>query len=152
MLLEHKWLKTMRRATSGSTGPFTSRAAEPLPTPTFREAEADVRATILAFFETWAKPRAEVVEAALVHVAPDFTGIGTGPGDYYPDRVALGVLLGDEREGMTAPDTFEMPWLFARVLRPGLALAEGQIRSEIEAGGGNPRRRAPVLLRPRAAG
>jgi uncharacterized protein (TIGR02246 family) len=103
--------------------------------PTPHEFEADVRDAILAFFRTGALPGPDAVEASVAHLSDAFTGIGTGPGDYYPDRDAFGALLRREKEQGPYPGAFEAVSMHVRELRPGLALAEGQIRFEIEAGG-----------------
>ncbi len=103
--------------------------------PTPHEIEAEVRASIHAFLHTGALPGPEAVEASLAHLADDFTGMGTGPGDYYPDRASFGTLLRREKAQGPYPGAFEVVRMHVRELRPGLALAEGQIRFEIEAAG-----------------
>ncbi|HEX8386299.1 MAG TPA: ATP-binding protein [Rubricoccaceae bacterium] len=125
----------MRRPTSRPTGSRTSATVESPPVPTIRETEADVQASILAFFRTGAAPGPDAVDASLAHLDDAFTGIGTGPGDYYPDRDAFGALLRREKEQGPYPGAFEVVSMHVRELRPGLALAEGQIHFEIEAGG-----------------
>jgi signal transduction histidine kinase len=99
------------------------------------ETDADVRATILEFLRTGALPGEEAVEVSLAYFDDGFTGIGTGQGDYYPDRAAFGAVLRREKGQGPYPGAFEVLSMHVRELRPGLALAEGQIRFEIEAGG-----------------
>jgi signal transduction histidine kinase len=103
--------------------------------PTPQETEAEVRAALEAFFHAGSGPGAAAVEASLVSLADDFTGFGTGPSDYYPDRAAFGAHVRRERERAPATSTFEVPWMHAHALRPGLALAAGQVRFEIAMGG-----------------
>src|SRR5690606_26385510 len=104
-------------------------------TPSSHDLEAEVRAALVAFLRTGALPGAEAVEASLAYLGDDFTGMGTGPGDYYPDRAAFGVLLRREKAQGPYPGAFDVVRMHVRALHPGLALAEGQIRFEIEAAG-----------------
>src|SRR5690606_28352545 len=96
--------------------------------------EAEVLDAIHAFLRAGSLPDASSVEAALACLTDDFTGLGTGPDDYYPDRAAFGTVMRREKELGPRPGTFEVPWMHVRELRPGLALAEGQIRFEIGVG------------------
>ncbi|GAB5535485.1 MAG: hypothetical protein Rubg2KO_17340 [Rubricoccaceae bacterium] len=98
--------------------------------------EEEVISTVYAFLETWADPDPGAIESTLGYVAEDFTGLGTGPGDYYPDRAAMVELLRRERAQMPdVPVEFETSWIKARFLRPDLALVEGQIVSTVVVNG-----------------
>ncbi|MEO0560056.1 MAG: ATP-binding protein [Bacteroidota bacterium] len=95
-------------------------------------AEKEVAATIRAYLETWSDPRDQAVEDTLSYIAEDFTGLGTGMGEYYPNREAMAELFRREKAEMPdAPTSFDLPWVNVRMLRTDLALAECQIRSEV---------------------
>ena len=94
--------------------------------------EAEVLRTIYAFLDAWMLADAEAIEAILGYIGEDFTGLGTGPGDYYPSRTAFHALIEREKKAMPYPSTTEVVWMNARVLDPSVALAEGQLRSEIQ--------------------
>lgn len=96
------------------------------------DTEAEVLRTIYAFLDAWMLADAEAVEAILGYIAEDFTGLGTGPGDYYPSRTAFHALIEREKKAMPYPSTTEVVWMNARVLGQSLALVEGQLRSEIQ--------------------
>ena len=95
------------------------------------EIEAEVLHTVHAFLNAWMQPADEAVEGVLAFVAEDFSGLGTGPGDYYPDRAAFEALIVREKAEMPYPSSLEVPWIHVRLLHPTLALAEAQLRSEI---------------------
>lgn len=94
---------------------------------------AGVRTAVLAFFETWMQQGIEGVEDAVAGIAEDFSGLGTGPGDYYTDRSDLRTLFQREKEGVPYPSTLEIPWMNVRMIRDTLGLVEGQLRSVIHA-------------------
>ncbi|MDX1530011.1 MAG: ATP-binding protein [Rhodothermales bacterium] len=102
--------------------------------PTPRATEAEVRDVVRAILRDWLDPAAEATERFLAWVAPDFTGYGTGPGDYYADRDDLRAMVRREHEGMSFPFTLDVPWMKVRLPHPSVALAEGQIRVEIDTG------------------
>jgi len=103
--------------------------------PTQEPAEAEVRAALDAFFRAGSGPGAEAVRASLEYVTDDFTGFGTGPGDHYPDSEAFAAIVLREKELMPTTGSHRMQWMNVRELRPGLALAEGQVRFEIAVAG-----------------
>ena len=95
-------------------------------------AEQEVAATIRAYLESWTESGDRAVEDTLAYIAEDFTGLGTGQGEYYPNREAMAELFRREKAEMPdAPVSFDLPWINVRVLRPSLALAECQILSEV---------------------
>jgi len=94
--------------------------------------EKEVQSTILAFFETWLQPVDVAAEATLAYISDDFTGTGTGPGDYYPNRASFEAMLRREKADELSPPSINVPRLAMRVLRPGLALVDGQVRSEVQ--------------------
>ena len=98
---------------------------------TEQDSEAEVLATIHALLEAWMPQGPETMDRFLKYVADDFTGLGSGPGDYYPDRDALLALTHREQARLTYPMTFEIPWMNVRVLHPTLAMAEGEVKVEI---------------------
>ncbi len=100
-----------------------------------QETEAEIRAAVHAFLLAGSGPGPEAVDASLACLADDFTGFGTGPSDHYPDRATFGAVVLREKALMATTRTFGVPWMHVRELRPGLALAEGQIRFEIDVGG-----------------
>ena len=93
--------------------------------------EAEVLRTVHAFLNAWMQPAEEAVEGVLAYIAEDFTGLGTGPGDYYPNRAAFEDLIEREKNEMPYPSTLEVPWVHVRLLYPALALVEAQLHSEI---------------------
>ena len=94
--------------------------------------EEEVIATVHAYLQTWMEPGVDAVEATIEYIAEDFTGLGTGPGDYYPDRAAMAALFRREKAEMPdAPASFDLSWINVRMVRPDLALVECQIRSEV---------------------
>lgn len=95
--------------------------------------EAGVHAAVLAFFETWMQQGAEGVEDVVAGIAEDFSGLGTGPGDYYTNRSDLRTLFQREKEALPYPSTLEIPWMNVRMIRDTLGLVEGQLRSVIHA-------------------
>ncbi|HLA64751.1 MAG TPA: nuclear transport factor 2 family protein, partial [Rhodothermales bacterium] len=106
---------------------------DPMPTP--QETEAEVRDAVLAFFRAGSEPGMEAVDATLALLADDYTGFGTGPNDYYPDRASFGAHILRERALMPTASTFEVAWMRVRELRPGLALVAVQVRFSIAMGG-----------------
>ena len=100
---------------------------------------AEVVETVRAFFGAWTAPGTDPLLAVL---SDDFTGLGTGPGDRYPNPTAVRDMLLAEKgaylaEGARADwDAPEhaIDWLEVRQLRPDLALVECQIRSTVVVG------------------
>ncbi|MDX1440108.1 MAG: nuclear transport factor 2 family protein, partial [Rubricoccaceae bacterium] len=96
--------------------------------------EAEVLETLYGFLHAGAQPDVASVETTLAYFTEDFTGMGTGPDDYYPAPKAFGDVMRREKEQGPYPGAFDVLWIHVRELRPGLALAEGQIRFEINVG------------------
>lgn len=92
---------------------------------------AEVKKAIAAFFAAWMLPLEEAIEGTMAYIPDQFAGIGTGPGDNYTDRDEFEALLRREKAGEIVAPTFEMPVLNIRVLRQGLALADGELRSAV---------------------
>ena len=102
---------------------------------TLHDPTEEARAAVLTLFRTWSESGPLDVECALAPIAEEFTGIGTGPGDYYPNREAVGALYLREKSQMPDAETsFEVAWMHARLLRPDLALVECQLRSDVSVG------------------
>jgi len=94
--------------------------------------EEEIEATVRQYLETWAEPGVSAVDHTVGYIAEDFSGLGTGQGDYYPDRAAMVELFRREKSQMPdAPVTFDLSWVHVRLLRPDLALVDCQIRSEV---------------------
>ena len=99
-------------------------------------AEEEAIATVRAFLATWAEPEPLAAESALSFLAEGFTGIGTGPNEYFATRDAMGELFEREKAAMPDPPaSFGLTWVDARTLRPDLVAVNCQIRSEVVAGG-----------------
>ncbi len=98
-----------------------------------QDIEAEVLKTVHELLEAWLPQGPEAIDRFLVYVADDFTGLGSGPGDYYPDRDALLALSEREQAQMIYPVTYEITWMNVHVLHPTIALAEGEIKVEIHA-------------------
>jgi len=103
--------------------------------PTPQETEAEAQAAVEAFLRAGAQPGPGALEDALAHVADDFSGMGTGAGDRYADRVALSEALRRERERNPATGTYDVSSLRARTLHADTALVEGQVRFSIDVRG-----------------
>ncbi|NNF58393.1 MAG: SnoaL-like domain-containing protein [Rhodothermaceae bacterium] len=99
--------------------------------PTPHAIEAEVLDTVHAFMNAWMQPAEEAVDGVLAHIAEDFTGLGTGPGDYYPNREAFQTLIEREKEEMPYPSDLEVPWIHVRLLHATVALVEAQLHSTI---------------------
>ena len=98
-------------------------------------AEAEVTATVYAFLKTWMQAdQASVVSSIMAYIGEDFTGLGTGPGDYYPDPASFQAMILREKANMPFEASLDVPWLAVRLIHPTLALAEGRIHSEIDMG------------------
>ena len=95
----------------------------------------DVRAAVRAIMQDWVDASPEAIERFLSAVAPDFTGHGTGPGDYYADPAGLRAMVEREHAGMSYPFTLDIPRLDVRMLAPEAAVAEGRIRVTIDVDG-----------------
>ena len=95
--------------------------------------DADIRAAVHQIMRDWVGFRPDAISSFLDAVADDFTGYGTGPGDYYADRVALRSMVEREQAEMPYPFTVDIPWMTVHRLRPTLALVVGQIEVEIYA-------------------
>ncbi|MEM1116995.1 MAG: HAMP domain-containing sensor histidine kinase [Bacteroidota bacterium] len=99
--------------------------------------EAEVAETVHAFFETWMAPGTSGADAAYDLVADGFTGLGTGTGDRYTTREAVRDVFIQEKEAAewdAVEPNYAMEWLDVRLLRPDLAVAEGQVRSTVVIG------------------
>ena len=90
--------------------------------------EDEVEAAVRAFFDTAADP---AVEPTVAFVASDFTGLGTGADDVYPDRASVVALFAREKADALDLPVSEIGWLEVRMLRDDLALAEGAVDSEV---------------------
>ena len=112
---------------------FARADPPPVPMPDPSDLEAEVRETVLALLRAWVDPDTASADRFLAYVADDFTGLGTAPGEYFPDREALGASTLKERAEMPHPFTLGVPWLNVRPLGPGLALAEGRLEIEVRA-------------------
>ncbi|MDX1420218.1 MAG: ATP-binding protein [Rubricoccaceae bacterium] len=102
--------------------------------PTPQHIRAEVEEAVHTLLRDWLDPSPEATERFLGRVAAEFTGHGTGPGDYYADREALRAMVRREHEGMSFPFTLDVPWMTVRLPHPTVALAEGVIRVEIDTG------------------
>ena len=101
------------------------------------EPEAEVVEAVRAFFEAWMAPGTSGADAAHDLVADGFTGLGTGPGDRYTTREAVRDMFIEEKEAAEWDEhepNYRMEWLDVRLLRPDLAVVEGQIRSTVAVG------------------
>ncbi len=100
--------------------------------PTQHDIEAEVLTAVLAGMQAWAQQGAEAIERFLAYIAEDFTGFGTGPGDYVPNRDALRMLTQREQEYLVYPFTIGQDWVNVRVLHPTLALAEAEFNMDVQ--------------------
>ena len=99
--------------------------------PTPSEVEAEVLTTIRAHMQAWARQGAAAIEGFLTYIAEDFTGFGTGPGDYVRNRDGLRALTQHEQQYLAYPFILGEDWLKVRVLHPALALAEGEYMMDV---------------------
>ena len=100
-------------------------------------AHAEVIEAVRAFFEAWMAPGTSGADAAYDLVSDGFTGLGTGPGDRYTTREAVRDMFIEEKEAAdwdAHEPNHRMEWLDVRLLRPDLAVVEGQIRSTVAVG------------------
>ncbi|PAP75068.1 sensor histidine kinase [Rubrivirga marina] len=98
---------------------------------------AEVAEVVRAFFETWMTPGTSGADAAYALVADDFTGLGTGPGDRYTTREAVRDMFIEEKAAAdwdAHEPNYRMEWLDVRLLRPDLAVVEGQVQSTVAVG------------------
>lgn len=95
--------------------------------------EAEVLATIEVFLHLWGQRGGEGHAGFFAYVAEDFMGFGTGQGEYYPDRDTFHAQTQHEHEFIPYPITFETQWMKVRVLHPSLALAEGELKLNVQA-------------------
>ena len=101
--------------------------------PTTHDSEAEIRAALDAFRRDGVEQGAGAIDRFMAHMAEDFTGFGTGRGDFYPSRAAFRAVIEREQAGMPHPTAVEISWMEVRVLRPTTALAEGEMRVEVHA-------------------
>ncbi len=107
--------------------------------------EAAVLETVREQMHAWVQRGEAAIEHFLTYVAADFTGFGTGPGDYVEDRDALRALTHREQAYLVYPFTLQEDWITVRVLHPSLALAEGEFDMQVHM---EPK---PIVLRVRAS-
>lgn len=95
---------------------------------------AEIEATVRAILHDWVDPSTEATERFFAHIADDFTGHGTGPGDYYADPEALRAMVLREHAGMTFPFTLAIPWITVRVPHPDVGIATGRLEVTVDMG------------------
>ena len=94
---------------------------------------AEVQHQVWAQMEAWAQQGPEAIEHFLTYIAEDFTGFGTGPGDYISGRNALRSLTEREQEYLIYPFSIRKQWIHVRILNDTLALVEVEFDLEIQA-------------------
>ena len=93
--------------------------------------EAALRQLFEAHIQAGINPSANLDEF-MQYIADDFTGIGTGIGDFMRSRQAFHDTTLIEREKMEYKVAFSLSRFFARPLHPKLVLVEGDFQLEIE--------------------
>ena len=89
--------------------------------------EEEIRRVLHAHLTAGTLRGVDTIDEFMVHIAEEFTGIGTGPHEFMRDREAFRETTLQERKEMMYEVSFDMPELFVRSLRPDLALAEGSL-------------------------
>ncbi len=94
--------------------------------------ETDIRRVLHAHLQAGIEPEPGKIDVFMQYIADDFTGIGTGVGEFMRSRDVLEATTLKEREEMRYAVRFEILQLFLRVLQPTLVLAEGEFQLEID--------------------
>ncbi|GAB5521245.1 MAG: hypothetical protein RhofKO_34960 [Rhodothermales bacterium] len=95
------------------------------------ETERQIRAAVAELFVNWVGATPESFERFMASIADSFTGIGTAPQEYWRSRAELRSGTAHERSMMPFPVKLDIGWLEVRMLRPDLALLEGELHMEI---------------------
>lgn len=99
------------------------------------DTEAVVRARVMELLDAWAQTGPGSIDRFLPYLSESFTGLGTGPGDYYASRDDVREMMVREQTDMPYPVTVSVPELHVRVLQPDVSLAEGALNLEIDIDG-----------------
>ena len=94
--------------------------------------ETEISRVLHAHLEAGIDPKPGKVDAFMHYISDDYTGIGTGTGEFMRSRDVLHTTTLKEQEQMQYAVRFEVQQFFVRILRPDLVLAEGEFQLEID--------------------
>ena len=87
--------------------------------------EEDIRQVIKAHLEAGAEREPETIDNFMAIISDNYTGIGTGPEEFFRSKLQFRENTLREREVMIYKVDLEMPVLYVRSIHPDLVLAEG---------------------------
>ena len=89
--------------------------------------EEEIRHVIKAHLEAGAEREPETIDNFMAIISDNYTGIGTGPEEFFRSKLQFRENTLREREVMIYEVDLEMPVLYVRTIHPDLVLAEGEI-------------------------